>query len=184
MGTRSYALQVLNVLDPDQKFFGNRVLSRDESGSLSFKSLKRLFPVDTSMVVVIDDRGDVWEWCENLVKVKPCKWSYALTESNCVLSGDHQTISSLASPAVLPTLPCERIHIRTRCAPSLGWTHVASLAQIVVASHRGLLGFERRGTGSRHACVVGLPSTKQASVDGTPERVGSQQSVGAAVEGV
>jgi TFIIF-interacting CTD phosphatase-like protein len=24
------------------------------------------------MVVVIDDRGDVWEWCENLVKVKPC----------------------------------------------------------------------------------------------------------------
>lgn len=73
MGTRSYALQVLNVLDPDQKLFGNRVLSRDESGSLSFKSLKRLFPVDTSMVVVIDDRGDVWEWCENLVKVKPCE---------------------------------------------------------------------------------------------------------------
>lgn len=72
MGTRSYALSVLNVLDADQRLFGNRVLSRDESGSLTMKSLKRLFPVDTSMVVVIDDRGDVWEWCENLVKVIPC----------------------------------------------------------------------------------------------------------------
>jgi RNA polymerase II subunit A-like phosphatase len=82
MGTRSYALQVLNVLDPDQSLFGNRVLSRDESGSLSFKSLKRLFPVDTSMVVVIDDRGDVWEWCENLVKVKPCEFFLVIPSLN------------------------------------------------------------------------------------------------------
>lgn len=39
---------------------------------LTQKSLQRLFPVDTSMVVVIDDRADVWEWCPNLVKVIPC----------------------------------------------------------------------------------------------------------------
>lgn len=37
------------------------------------KSLERLFPVDQSMVVVIDDRGDVWNWSPNLVKVIPCE---------------------------------------------------------------------------------------------------------------
>jgi RNA polymerase II subunit A-like phosphatase len=38
------------------------------------KNLKRLFPTDQSMVVVIDDRGDVWGEIPNLVKVIPCEW--------------------------------------------------------------------------------------------------------------
>jgi len=33
MGTRAYAEQVCAVIDPDKKIFGNRILSRDESGS-------------------------------------------------------------------------------------------------------------------------------------------------------
>ena len=94
MGTRAYAEEVCAAIDPDGKFFGGRLLSRDESGStyLSYhynrfqtkkaylifigmtqKSLERLFPVDTSMVVIIDDRADVWGWNANLVKVIPCK---------------------------------------------------------------------------------------------------------------
>lgn len=39
------------------------------------KSLTRLFPVDTSMVVIIDDRGDVWEYSPNLVSVVPCQFT-------------------------------------------------------------------------------------------------------------
>ena len=39
---------------------------------LTQKSLQRLFPCDTSMVVIIDDRADVWEWSPNLIKVIPC----------------------------------------------------------------------------------------------------------------
>lgn len=39
---------------------------------LTQKSLQRLFPCDTSMVVIIDDRADVWEWSPNLIKVVPC----------------------------------------------------------------------------------------------------------------
>lgn len=39
---------------------------------LTQKSLQRLFPTDQSMVVIIDDRADVWEWSPNLVKVIPC----------------------------------------------------------------------------------------------------------------
>ena len=37
------------------------------------KSIQRLFPCDQSMVVVIDDRGDVWHWSPNLIRIQPCK---------------------------------------------------------------------------------------------------------------
>jgi len=69
MGTRSYAQHVCQIVDPQQKIFGDRILSRDESGSMQMKNLKRLFPVDTDMVVIIDDRADVWSWSPNLIKV-------------------------------------------------------------------------------------------------------------------
>ncbi|KAK0906089.1 CTD phosphatase Fcp1 [Friedmanniomyces endolithicus] len=69
MATRAYAEEIANLIDPDHKLFANRILSRDENGSMSVKTLKRLFPVDTKMVVIIDDRGDVWSWSPNLVKV-------------------------------------------------------------------------------------------------------------------
>ena len=72
MGTRTYADEICKIIDPDGALFGERVLSRDESGSMTQKSLTRLFPCDTSMVVVIDDRGDVWDWSSNLLKVVPC----------------------------------------------------------------------------------------------------------------
>ncbi|TKA50580.1 hypothetical protein B0A49_12118 [Cryomyces minteri] len=69
MGTRAYAKNIAKIVDPDRKIFGDRILSRDESGSLTAKNLQRLFPVDTKMVVIIDDRGDVWHWSANLIKV-------------------------------------------------------------------------------------------------------------------
>jgi TFIIF-interacting CTD phosphatase-like protein len=33
MGTRPYALEVAKILDPDDKYFKGRILSRDDSGS-------------------------------------------------------------------------------------------------------------------------------------------------------
>ncbi|KZO92795.1 hypothetical protein CALVIDRAFT_296481 [Calocera viscosa TUFC12733] len=72
MGTRSYASQVVRLIDPTGHLFGSRVLSRDESGSLQFKNLTRLFPCNTGSAVIIDDRADVWELSRaNLVKVVP-----------------------------------------------------------------------------------------------------------------
>ena len=35
MGTRAYADAVAKIVDPHRKYFGDRVLSRDESGSMS-----------------------------------------------------------------------------------------------------------------------------------------------------
>jgi RNA polymerase II subunit A-like phosphatase len=94
MGTRSYAHAVANVLDPTRKFFSDRILSRDDSGSLNdiykgslFKSIQRLFPCDQSMVVAVDDRGDVWNWVSNLIKVRPCK-DYIQTDNFFDGAGD------------------------------------------------------------------------------------------------
>jgi len=53
---------------------------------LTQKSLQRLFPTDQSMVVIIDDRADVWEWSPNLVKVIPCMWKYLISMSECAES--------------------------------------------------------------------------------------------------
>ncbi len=82
MGTRAYAQNVARIVDPERKIFGDRILSRDESGSMTAKSLQRLFPVDTKMVVIIDDRGDVWQWSEHLVKVTPYDFFVGIGDIN------------------------------------------------------------------------------------------------------
>ena len=72
MGTRAYAMNIAKIVDPDKKLFGDRIISRDENGNMTAKSLQRLFPVSTNMVVVIDDRADVWpNNRRNLIKVVP-----------------------------------------------------------------------------------------------------------------
>jgi RNA polymerase II subunit A C-terminal domain phosphatase len=53
MGTRAYAKNIAALVDPDTKLFGNRVISRDENGNMTAKSLQRIFPVNTNMVVII-----------------------------------------------------------------------------------------------------------------------------------
>ncbi|KAI0230360.1 CTD phosphatase Fcp1 [Massospora cicadina] len=71
MGTRPYAEAVAQAIDPTGKYFAGRILSRDENGSQFKKDVKRLFPADSSMVVVLDDRPDVWGWSPNMIKVWP-----------------------------------------------------------------------------------------------------------------
>ncbi|RMJ26105.1 hypothetical protein PHISP_03038 [Aspergillus sp. HF37] len=82
MGTRAYAQHIAGIIDPDRTLFEDRILSRDESGSLTAKNLQRLFPVDTKMVVIIDDRGDVWKWNPNLVKVSPYDFFVGIGDIN------------------------------------------------------------------------------------------------------
>ncbi|THC99909.1 hypothetical protein EYZ11_000607 [Aspergillus tanneri] len=82
MGTRAYAQKIASIIDPDRKLFEDRILSRDESGSLTAKNLHRLFPVDTKMVVIIDDRGDIWRWSPNLIKVSPYDFFVGIGDIN------------------------------------------------------------------------------------------------------
>ncbi|KAK0736693.1 hypothetical protein B0T21DRAFT_411842 [Apiosordaria backusii] len=83
MGTRAYAQNVARVVDPEKKLFGNRVISRDENGNMYSKSLQRLFPVSTNMVVIIDDRSDVWPHNRpNLIKVTPYEFFKGIGDIN------------------------------------------------------------------------------------------------------
>lgn len=94
MGTRQYAQQIANIVDPDRKYFGDRILSRDESGSMVAKNLERLFPVDTKMVVIIDDRGDVWKWNSNLIRVTPFDFFVGIGDINSSFLPKKQEIQS------------------------------------------------------------------------------------------
>lgn len=82
MGTKPYALKIASVIDPDGRYFGSRILSRDENGSNTQKTIQRLFPVETNMVVIIDDRGDVWQWSPNLIKVNPFEFFVGIGDIN------------------------------------------------------------------------------------------------------
>mgnify|MGYP005989083551 FL=1 len=100
MGTRAYALNIAKIVDPDHKLFGNRVISRDENGSITSKSLQRLFPVSTDMVVIIDDRADVWPTNRaNLIKVVPYDFFKGIGDINSSFLPKRQDI--------LPTAPKE-----------------------------------------------------------------------------
>ena len=72
-GTRSYADTIAEWLDPEQKYFSERILSRDECLDTHSKTnhLKTLFPCGDEMVCIIDDRGEVWNFVPNLIQVKP-----------------------------------------------------------------------------------------------------------------
>ncbi|KAG8741661.1 Carboxy-terminal domain (CTD) phosphatase [Ceratobasidium sp. 414] len=108
MGTRAYAMEVCAAIDPDGSIFAGRILSRDESGSMTHKNIERLFPVDQSMVVIIDDRADVWDTHQNnLVKVVPYDFFVGIGDINAGLLPKQQDTLQLppgASPnATLPT---------------------------------------------------------------------------------
>lgn len=78
-GCRLYAHKIASIIDPKQKYFGNRILSRDESVDQYSKkgNLNNLFPCGDAMVCIIDDRADVWRDAGNLIQVKP--YSYFKT---------------------------------------------------------------------------------------------------------
>lgn len=86
-GTRAYAHKVAQIIDPNDRMFKGRILARDDGGwflllplccdtypilDIDFKTLKKIFPVDDSMVVIVDDREDVWKKSRNLVRIEPC----------------------------------------------------------------------------------------------------------------
>lgn len=110
MGTRAYAEQIANIVDPDKKLFGHRIISRDENGSVTAKSLQRLFPVNTNMVIVIDDRADVWPRNrQNLIKVTPYDFFKGIGDINSAyLPAREDTLGAAAAaapPAATTPLP-------------------------------------------------------------------------------
>ncbi|KAI3652261.1 hypothetical protein MP228_003564 [Amoeboaphelidium protococcarum] len=99
MGTRSYAEAVRLIIDPRNELFKERILTRDESGSNISKDIKNIFPCDSSMVLILDDRSDVWNWSDNLIKVKPYTFFYGTEDIN---APGQQTPDSKADKVLPP----------------------------------------------------------------------------------
>jgi RNA polymerase II subunit A C-terminal domain phosphatase len=61
-GTRTYAEEIAKIIDPNGTFFQHRIVARTDTPDMLHKSLKLLFPsCDDSMILVLDDRIDVWK---------------------------------------------------------------------------------------------------------------------------
>lgn len=89
-GVRSYAHTIARFLDPNGKYFQQRILSRDECfhPTLKTSNLKALFPCGDSMVCIIDDRQDVWKNALNLVHVKPYRFFDGTADINAPPEAD------------------------------------------------------------------------------------------------
>mmetsp|Transcript_6827 Transcript_6827/g.9443 ORF Transcript_6827/g.9443 Transcript_6827/m.9443 type:complete len:542 (-) Transcript_6827:63-1688(-) len=91
MGTKQYASKVAELMNskiPMTLFHEHRIMSRDESITMNFKNLQQIFPCDDTMVVIIDDREDVWfnpvsgKVSENLLKIDPYHFFDTMKEVN------------------------------------------------------------------------------------------------------
>ena len=72
-GERVYAHKIAELLDPTALgYFNHRVLSRNELVSPVHKTpnLKSLFPNGEELLVIIDDRADVWQFSDALIRVR------------------------------------------------------------------------------------------------------------------
>ncbi|XP_063441767.1 RNA polymerase II subunit A C-terminal domain phosphatase-like isoform X1 [Mytilus trossulus] len=83
-GVRMYAHTIARYLDPEEKYFSHRILSRDECFNPNSKTanLKALFPCGDKMVAIIDDREDVWNFAPNLIHVKPYRFFQGTADIN------------------------------------------------------------------------------------------------------
>jgi RNA polymerase II subunit A-like phosphatase len=99
MGTRAYAVNIAKIVDPKKKLFGDRIISRDENGNVTAKSLARLFPQSTHMVVIIDDRSDVWPMNRpNLIKVVPYDFFLGVGDINSSFLPKREELPKVPTP--------------------------------------------------------------------------------------
>ncbi|TKR94947.1 hypothetical protein L596_009173 [Steinernema carpocapsae] len=70
LGVRDYAKVILQELDPEGRFFGRRILTRENiPNSDKFAAMQKLFPGGHEHVLAIDDKVDVWKHMDNLHQV-------------------------------------------------------------------------------------------------------------------
>ncbi|DAZ93552.1 TPA: hypothetical protein N0F65_006540 [Lagenidium giganteum] len=83
-GTRLYAEQIAQIIDPKGTFFQHRIVARTDTPDMLHKSLKLLFPsCDDSMILVLDDRIDVWKENEgNVFLIEPYHYFQCTAEIN------------------------------------------------------------------------------------------------------
>jgi len=113
MATRAYAQAVMKIIDPDRRYFGDRILSRDENFTDKVKSLGRLF-WNADMVVIIDDRADVWQYVPHLVRVPVFNFFPGAGDINASFLPKQLDLATRAKPK--GALPTEGAEIETETA--------------------------------------------------------------------
>ncbi|KAH6839766.1 hypothetical protein CC77DRAFT_480360 [Alternaria alternata] len=103
MATRAYAQAVAKIIDPERKYFGDRILSRDENYTDKLKSLTRLFYQNTAMCVIIDDRADVWQYSPHLVRVPVFNFFPGAGDINASFLPKQQELVTFAKDKSPPT---------------------------------------------------------------------------------
>ncbi|KAI8051333.1 hypothetical protein BDF22DRAFT_693228, partial [Syncephalis plumigaleata] len=82
-GSRSYADAVAQILDPKANYSDDVFyLAMKVEASQRTKDLKRLFPCDDAMVLIIDDRADVWRRVPNLIQVRKYEFYLGIGDIN------------------------------------------------------------------------------------------------------
>ncbi|EGT37985.1 hypothetical protein CAEBREN_32558 [Caenorhabditis brenneri] len=98
-GQRQYAHKIAQILDPEARLFGQRILSRDELFSAQHKTRnlkviilfqKALFPCGDNLVVIIDDRADVWMYSDALIQIKPYRFFKEVGDINAPQNSKEQ----------------------------------------------------------------------------------------------
>ncbi|PFH34974.1 NLI interacting factor family phosphatase [Besnoitia besnoiti] len=69
MGTALHAAMALRILDPDRRFFGRRVFSREDAVN-GLKEIESIFPHDKKMVLVVDDLECMWSYAPCCIKIQ------------------------------------------------------------------------------------------------------------------
>ncbi|KAM0678143.1 CTD phosphatase Fcp1 [Binucleata daphniae] len=105
MGNRDYAQKIVQIIDPKSKYFNNRIITRDENQLSLEKSLNR-FTTEHKNVIVLDDRGDVWKFCKNLINVKPYFYFKEGDINNPDLLRKKQIVNLLIKPIDKDILDC------------------------------------------------------------------------------
>ena len=84
LGSRPYAHRIASILDPEKKYFGDRITSRDDCfhGDTKLAKLKRMYPEGGRIISIIDDRTDVWESIPSLIPVKPYSFFHGIRDLN------------------------------------------------------------------------------------------------------
>ena len=105
-GTRAYANMILANIDPDRRFFGERVVSRCDS-RLRHKQVAWLHRAvsDDSMVVIIDDTTDVWRGARNLIAIEPYMFWRCVSEAELNNRAGRSMVDTGAVPPPLPAQP-------------------------------------------------------------------------------
>eukprot|EP00124_Ichthyophonus_hoferi_P002412 Ihof_evm2s164 gene=Ihof_evmTU2s164 len=142
MGGGLYAREIQRILDPDGKLFQERITSRDDfpEGQLNRKNLQRLFPYDDSLVVIVDDREDVWARQDgqpvlNLLHARPYYFFMGLSESYDRTSRVGQTKGRDPEPNNA-TKPIEKMVEKWRERDRADKLHMLRLGKVLEECHR------------------------------------------------